>query len=169
MCQDRDRPRPRKENHARVRTRTPVLGRTFGAILRRRPLGDERLDPGAGCMDVLDRVGRLRALDQRDPTQRLEARRVLVAEDLCPAPSLRDARQRRDSTWGQRPEVTRKTTEATTHPAKRTSNVGRLVRLATSLRTRFPLRAGDARASRLTSGGCQFSRTWSLLSASGGA
>jgi hypothetical protein len=39
----------------------------LGAILRHRLLGDERLDPGTGCMDVLDRVGRLRALDQRDP------------------------------------------------------------------------------------------------------
>ena len=68
-----------------------------------------------------------------DLAQRLKARRALVAEDFRSATGLRDARQRRDGARGQRPEVARKITKATTHPAKRTSNASRLVRLGTNL------------------------------------
>ena len=87
----------------------------LGAILWRGLLGDERFDARPWGMNVLDRVGCIRALDHRDSAQRLEARRILARKDLRYPSSLRDACQRGDGSRGDSPEMARKMTEAA-HP-----------------------------------------------------
>ncbi len=72
----------------------------LGAILWRRLLSDKRFDARPRSVDVLDRVGCLRALDHRDSAQGLQASRMPPWQDLRHPPSLSDTRQRSDGFRG---------------------------------------------------------------------
>jgi len=65
----------------------------LGAVLRARRVGDERLDALPRRVNILNRVGGLSALDQRDSAERFQAGRVLAAEHLFASARLGDREQ----------------------------------------------------------------------------
>ena len=75
------------------------------AILRLGRIRDERLDSSPRSTDVLDRIRRLGALDERDLTQDLQPVWVLPAEELLTTPCLMHTRQRRNETGRQESQM----------------------------------------------------------------
>jgi hypothetical protein len=83
----------------------------LGAVLRRGLLLDQRYDARMRCGHVLDRVGRLNALDPRDLGQRLQRLRVLEAERALAASTLVDGTERDRHRRGHHPDLTLKRPE----------------------------------------------------------